>query len=133
MNKAQADAISKDIIAALKEVEAKHGIKITDKGGRFGDDYLDMKIQITENKADGSTNHFAKEARDFEMYQNVIGLKGYLNKKVKVGGKPYIIVGYKSKARKNTILIQNPKDFGKTRKAYVVNHNAIIEENNIKA
>ena len=113
LSKTKVDKISKDIIAALKEVEKKHNIKIEMNGGTFTDESMNMKLKIKTKNSSGKINHFSEFEENFNFWvehlENV--LPSDLHKPFKYNNESFVIVGYNRKARKYPFVIQSLKDF----------------------
>lgn len=91
--------ISTDMDKAVTDIEEKYGVKIKANGARFTSDYATLKFKVNAI-VDGET--VTKESLDLKRRASRLGFKegDELNDGT-------IVVGYRSRARKNKILLEN--------------------------
>lgn len=103
LTRTQVQAITADIFKAMKEVEKKHDIKVSQDGNiGFSDIDFKLKLKVMIDDEDALMN---KEKENFELYAEHHGFspEGF-NQVILVGGKQMRIVGYNPKARKYPIV-----------------------------
>lgn len=109
ITKANFRQFSTDLEAALTELGEKYGVKITAGSAKENGGNVEMKINCSEIKADGSVE--TKEAADFKLYAPIYGLSADdLKKEIVYAGKKYEIVGAKPRSHKFPILAKNLAD-----------------------
>lgn len=108
MNRETATKIRNDIAAMVSEYAEKSGLAVKPFGCSYGDDSVDMKITLIENK---SGDAFKAE---FEKVAHFYGLNPeHYGKMIMLSGKKYRICGIDTSARKNVVIIEdvNGKNF----------------------
>jgi hypothetical protein len=108
LNKSKVEAIASDIVAALKAVEKKHHVHITDAGGRFDSNIANLKLKIVTIGDEGEV--FDELAEDFRRYATVWDLEeDDIGRYFTSGGTRYKIVGAKPRNKKYPIIAEGPK------------------------
>lgn len=115
--------IRKDIVAALVEVAAKHGITLALGTINFTGESFSSKLTAMIKDGDVDDTMSAKQmkwAKDFKAYAFSFGLKAEdLGKKVTIGSTEYVIVGARPRARQN-IVMRNPNGGFNVQEASIV-------------
>ena len=104
-NKSNCGVISKDILAAIQEVAAKHGINIRTGNGSFRDNNFTLKLEMATISEGGEIQ--TKAMQDFKDVCRRYGLvEEDLGRtfKCESTGKTYTIVGAKPRSYKYPIL-----------------------------
>lgn len=101
------EAIRPEINAALEAVGKKHGVSLKTGSCSYDADTATFKLLVMRLDEDGSA--VTPEAADFKKYCGTYGLKPeHLNKSFQIpGGKKMTIVGLKTRATKNTIVVRD--------------------------
>ena len=96
---------------ALATVEKEYGITISTGNARFSGNEVTFKVKANTQSSDGTAN--TKEADNFELYKNSIGL-GWLNvgDQIMLQGKYFTLKGYNTRARKSPIQIEDTQGRG---------------------
>ena len=96
---------------ALAKVEKEYGITISTGNARFSGNEVTFKVKANTQSSDGTAN--TKEADNFELYKNSIGL-GWLNvgDQIMLQGKYFTLKGYNTRARKSPIQIEDTQGRG---------------------
>ena len=96
---------------ALATVEKEYGITISTGNARFSGNEVTFKVKANTQSSDGTAN--TKEADNFELYKNSIGL-GWLNvgDQIMLQGKYFTLKGYNTRARKSPIQIEDAQGRG---------------------
>ena len=99
--------IEKQINERLAELSEELGINIIVSGGSFSKVEATLKLKIQVPNPD-SPEVFTKESEDFKNYAHLLGMEpSDLGKTFKkFGGETYTIEGYRTRARKNPILVK---------------------------
>ena len=97
--------------SALAKVEKDYGIKISTGNARFSGNEVTFKVKANTVTSSGVAN--TKEADNFELYKNSIGL-GWLNvdDQIMLQGKYFTLKGYNTRARKSPIQIEDMQGRG---------------------
>ena len=97
--------------SALAQVEKDYGIKISTGNARFSGNEVTFKVKANTQSTDGVAN--TKEADNFELYKNSIGL-GWLEvgDQIMLQGKYFTLKGYNTRARKSPIQIEDSNGRG---------------------
>ena len=97
--------------SALAKVEKDYGIKISTGNARFSGNEVTFKVKANTVTSGGVAN--TKEADNFELYKNSIGL-GWLNvdDQIMLQGKYFTLKGYNTRARKSPIQIEDMQGRG---------------------
>ena len=98
MNRAQADALAKDSVAALGPVAAKHGMSVVARGGTLGANSATLKFEFAVTGSGG------RDADAYRIYAGIIDRLPPLGSKFISGGVTYTIAGYRPSARLRPIL-----------------------------
>lgn len=93
--------------AAVKEIEAKTGLKLEFTRGTYGDTFGTFKLEISTVAKDGTV--FSREADDFKQYATLYGLEADdLGKEfIAGGGRKFKISGLAMKSRKRPVLAKD--------------------------
>lgn len=92
MDRQKVNDITKRVQAALAPVAAELGVSIEYKGGKFGDGYLRMTIEVAEKGADGIVSD--REAERFKGSARLFGFTpDQLGASFQYGGRSCRIVG----------------------------------------
>ena len=96
---------------ALATVASEYGITINTGNARFSGNEVTFKVKANTQSSDGTAN--TKEADNFELYKNSIGL-GWLNvgDQIMLQGKYFTLKGYNTRARKSPIQIEDTQGRG---------------------
>ena len=96
---------------ALATVEKEYGITISTGNARFSGNEVTFKVKANTQSIDGQVN--TKEADNFELYKNSIGL-GWLEvgDQILLQGKYFTLKGYNTRARKSPIQIEDSNGRG---------------------
>ncbi len=96
---------------ALATVEKEYGITISTGNARFSGNEVTFKVKANTTSTDGQAN--TKEADNFELYKNSIGL-GWLavGDQIMLQGKYFTLKGYNTRARKSPIQIEDSNGRG---------------------
>ena len=96
---------------ALATVEKEYGITISTGNARFSGNEVTFKVKANTTSSDGVAN--TKEADNFELYKNSIGL-GWLEvgDQIMLQGKYFTLKGYNTRARKSPIQIEDSNGRG---------------------
>ena len=96
---------------ALAKVEKEYGITISTGNARFSGNEVTFKVKANTTSTDGVAN--TKEADNFELYKNSIGL-GWLEvgDQIMLQGKYFTLKGYNTRARKSPIQIEDSNGRG---------------------
>ena len=96
---------------ALATVEKEYGITIKTGNARFSGNEVTFKVKANTQSSDGTIN--TKEADNFELYKNSIGL-GWLEvgDRIMLQGKYFTLKGYNTRARKSPIQIEDEQGRG---------------------
>ena len=96
---------------ALATVEKEYGITIKTGNARFSGNEVTFKVKANTQSSDGTIN--TKEADNFELYKNRIGL-GWLEvgDRILLQGKYFTLKGYNTRARKSPIQIEDEQGRG---------------------
>ena len=106
VNAAMIKLVREDLRKDLAGIEAKYGLTITQGNASYTDQEFNMKISFRLAAAE------SREESDYELYRAMYDLPA-LKTKFNIPGKGFFsIVGFKSKARKNSLIIQD--SVGKT-------------------
>ena len=97
--------------SALAQVEKDYGIKISTGNARFSGNEVTFKVKANTVTSNGTAN--TKEADNWELYKNTIGL-GWLNvgDQIMLQGKYFTLKGYNTRARKSPINIEDMQGRG---------------------
>ena len=97
--------------SALAQVEKDYGIKISTGNARFSGNEVTFKVKANTVTSNGTAN--TKEADNWELYKNTIGL-GWLNvgDQIMLQGKYFTLKGYNTRARKSPINIEDTQGRG---------------------
>ena len=96
---------------ALATVASEYGITINTGNARFSGNEVTFKVKANTLDSSGSAN--TKEADNFELYKNSIGLS-WLNvgDQIMLQGKYFTLKGYNTRARKSPIQIEDAQGRG---------------------
>ena len=96
---------------ALATVASEYGITINTGNARFSGNEVTFKVKANTTSSDGVAN--TKEADNFELYKNSIGL-GWLEvgDQIMLQGKYFTLKGYNTRARKSPIQIEDSNGRG---------------------
>ena len=96
---------------ALATVANEYGITINTGNARFSGNEVTFKVKANTMSSDGTAN--TKEADNFELYKNSIGL-GWLEvgDQIMLQGKYFTLKGYNTRARKSPIQIEDAQGRG---------------------
>ena len=96
---------------ALAKVEKEYGITIATGNARFSGNEVTFKVKANTLDSSGSAN--TKEATNWDLYKNSIGL-GWLNvgDRILLQGKYFTLKGYNTRARKSPINIEDAQGRG---------------------
>ena len=96
---------------ALAQVATEYGITINTGNARFSGNEVTFKVKANTTSSDGVAN--TKEADNFELYKNQIGL-GWLEvgDRILLQGKYFTLKGYNTRARKSPIQIEDAQGRG---------------------
>ena len=96
---------------ALATVANEYGITINTGNARFSGNEVTFKVKANTTSSDGTAN--TKEADNFELYKNSIGL-GWLEvgDQIMLQGKYFTLKGYNTRARKSPIQIEDAQGRG---------------------
>ena len=96
---------------ALATVASEYGITINTGNARFSGNEVTFKVKANTTSTDGVAN--TKEADNFELYKNSIGL-GWLEvgDQIMLQGKYFTLKGYNTRARKSPIQIEDSNGRG---------------------
>ena len=96
---------------ALATVASEYGITINTGNARFSGNEVTFKVKANTQSTDGQVN--TKEADNFELYKNSIGL-GWLavGDQILLQGKYFTLKGYNTRARKSPIQIEDSNGRG---------------------
>lgn len=106
MTKTKVQAIMKDMEKALKEIEKKHGVKITRSGNvRFSDIDFNAKFKVEVDNQDVVED---KEREKFELYAKLEGFNpdGF-GKTINDRGLVLKVIGFNTRAPKNPIRLED--------------------------
>ena len=97
--------------SALAQVEKDYGIKISTGNARFSGNEVTFKVKANTVTSDGVA--YTKEADNWELYKNTIGL-GWLNvgDQIMLQGKYFTLKGYNTRARKSPVNIEDSNGRG---------------------
>lgn len=105
MDKAKVVKVSDEIRDALKEIAARHGLRLKQGNVRYGDFGFRETIELLDPAAK------SREAMAFEASADLHGLKpSDLGTKVKFGAETYEIVGLKLRACRKPIMLRRVRD-----------------------
>lgn len=115
MNKSKANAIMKDVEAALQKVAETHQVSFRFKGGRFTDSVLTPRIEICDLGSDGEVvtpelSALRKVKPDWE------------GREFRIEGEAFKVIGWRARAPKRPILAKSLT----TGKVYVFPKSALI-------
>lgn len=110
MNKANANEISKQVMAKLREIEELLGVKFNAKGGRFDEASLMLKIEavpVAVAEESGLNPEEMKLAKNLKAYGEY-GFNGIyadaIGKEIVISGKKAVVVGLTS-TRSNASVV----------------------------
>ena len=101
MTKANVLMFKSDFEKVMKELEEKYGVAVTMKSASIGESYFTAKIEVVNETAENNAEKvkFEEDVAHFKEY----GLtKDDYQKKFKIDGEVYSLVGFKLNARKKT-------------------------------
>ena len=105
-DRSAANALSKEVVAELKALCERHGITVSNKGGRFTAGNFTMKLEFATKNSDGVAQ--TKEVSDWAVWCYQFGFKPeHLNKEFMFGSDVYVIHGVKTRSRKFPILARH--------------------------
>lgn len=124
MDRPQVRAISVAALEALKQIEERYGVKATYKGGNYDDNSCVLKFEFANVNEDGTA--FNREMTDLKrVLPNLEWTEDDINAVYQdplvMQNEPFMIVGYNTRARKNSIILERLLD----KKRYSINHNAV--------
>ena len=97
--------------AALAKVSKEYGIKISTGNARFSADEVTFKVKANVIGTGGVVK--TKEADNFELYKNSIGLEWLeVGDQILLQGKYFTLKGYNTRARKSPIQIEDSNGRG---------------------
>jgi len=103
MDRNKAQTIEREMLVLLKPLEAKYGVNVQMRGGKFSDTCLTAKVEIAEKGSSGEVlNREATELRDYAESYNLP--KDAYGKKVRVGQVEYTLIGINSRCWKAPLL-----------------------------
>lgn len=104
-------AIRQAMDQALATVASEYGITINTGNARFSGNEVTFKVKANTLDSSGSAN--TKEATNWDLYKNSIGL-GWLNvgDRILLQGKYFTLKGYNTRARKSPINIEDSNGRG---------------------
>ena len=108
MTKANVLMFKTDFEKAMSELEKKYGVVVAMKSANIGDSSFTAKIEVVNgtSKVNAEKVKFEEDVVYFKEY----GLtKNDYQKKFKIDGEVYSLVGFKSNARKNKFILCNSK------------------------
>lgn len=110
MNREFARQLRIDVLDALKDVAAKHGVTMEVVGTvTYGGDNVQMKIRATSNDPTTGAARDSKET-DFKQYASLYGMKpDDYGKLVQIAGETMTIAGIAPKSYKFPVLLQNSR------------------------
>jgi len=96
---------------ALAKVSKEYGIKISTGNARFSADEVTFKVKANVIGTGGVVK--TKEADNFELYKNSIGLEWLeVGDQILLQGKYFTLKGYNTRARKSPIQIEDSNGRG---------------------
>ena len=96
---------------ALATVASEYGITINTGNARFSGNEVTFKVKANTQSTDGTVN--TKEADNFELYKNTIGLSWLeVGDQIMLQGKYFTLKGYNTRARKSPIQIEDMQGRG---------------------
>jgi hypothetical protein len=103
MDRNKARLIETEMLVLLKPLEAKYGVSVRMRGGRYTDTDLMAKVEIAEKGSSGEVlNREATELRDHAELFNLP--KDAYGKKVRVGQTEYTLIGINPRCWKAPLL-----------------------------
>ena len=108
MTKANVFNFKNDFEKAMKELEKKYGVAVTMKSASIGESYFTAKIEVVNETAENNAEK-VKFEEDVALFKEYGLTKDDYQKKFKIDGEVYSLVGFKLNARKNKFILCNSK------------------------
>ena len=108
MDKAVAQKITPEFVAAMQKVADKYGMKVTSRGGNFNNMAITMKIEVSCTEITSTGDTIDAEAKAFQDDAALVGLNpNMLFATFDRNGDTMKIVGLKLRRSKFPVVIQN--------------------------
>ena len=108
MTKANVLNFKSDFEKAMKELEKKYGVAVTMKSANIGESYFTAKIEVVNETAENDAEK-VKFEEDVALFKEYGLTKDDYQKKFKIDGEVYSLIGFKTNARKNKFILCNSK------------------------
>ena len=115
MTKANVLNFKNDFEKVMKELEKKYGVSVAMKSASIGESYFTAKIEVVNETAENDAEK-VKFEEDVALFKEYVALfkeygltKDDYQKKFKIDGEVYFLVGFKTNARKNKFILCNSK------------------------
>jgi hypothetical protein len=108
MTKANVLNFKNDFEKAMKELEEKYGVAVTMKSANIGEYYFTTKIEVVNETAENDAEK-VKFEEDVALFKEYGLTKDDYQKKFKIDGEVYSLIGFKTNARKNKFILCNNK------------------------
>ncbi len=110
IDRTNAKLIISEVISALKDIENKYNVKITQKGGAtYTPDMLNLKLEINTIKSDGTV--YNNEAEVYKARAEWYGLENIpVGSIFDYNGNKYKVMGLKPRCKKQPVICQQLND-----------------------
>lgn len=105
LNRNTVKMISNDIEKALGDVANKYNVDIKRGNASFSSNNMTLKLNVSIISDTGDI--MTKEATDYNLHKNIVGLTKELGDTFYFNGAKYTIKGYKPRSRKYPVVVSN--------------------------